>query len=32
MKEITPRDPVLLGLCSQTLFNQIIDEVKKNEE
>ena len=32
IKEITPRDPVLLGLCSQTLFNQIIDEVKKNEE
>jgi len=30
MKEITPRDPVLLGLCSQSSFNQVIDEVKKN--
>ena len=32
IKEITPRDPVLLGLCSQSLFNQIIEEVKKNTE
>lgn len=30
IKEITPRDPVLLGLCSQSLFNQVIEEVKKN--
>ncbi len=29
IKEITPRDPVLLGLCSQSLFNSVIDEVKK---
>ena len=29
IKEITPRDPVLLGLCSQSLFNQVIDEIKK---
>jgi uncharacterized protein len=29
IKEIIPRDPVLLGLCSQSLFNQVIDEVKK---
>lgn len=30
IKEITPRDPVLLGLCSQSLFNSVVDEVKKN--
>lgn len=29
IKEITPRDPVLLGLCSQSLFNSVIDEIKK---
>ena len=29
IKEITPRDPVLLGLCSQSLFNSVVDEVKK---
>jgi len=30
IREITPRDPVLLGLCSQSLFNSVIDEIKKN--
>jgi hypothetical protein len=29
IKEITPQDPVLLGLCSQTSFNQAITEIKK---
>ena len=28
IKEIKPRDPVLLGLCSQSLFNSIIEVVK----
>lgn len=32
IKEITPRDPVLLGLCSQSLFNLVIDEVKKSSK
>ena len=32
IKEITPRDPVLLGLCSQSLFNQVIDEIKKTSK
>lgn len=32
IKEIVPRDPVLLGLCSQSLFNQVIDEVKKTSK
>lgn len=29
IKEITPRDPVLLGLCSQSLFNSVVSEIKK---
>lgn len=29
IKELVARDPVLLGLCSQSLFNQVIEEVKK---
>ncbi len=32
IKEITPRDPVLLGLCSQSLFNQVIEDIKKNSK
>ena len=32
IKEITPRDPVLLGLCSQSLFNSVIDEIKKDSK
>lgn len=28
IKEIKPRDPVLLGLCSQSQFNVVIDEIK----
>lgn len=32
MKEIKPRDVVLLGLCSQSHFNEIISQVKSGEE
>ncbi len=32
IKEIIPRDPILLGLCSQSAFNIIIDEVKDNKK
>lgn len=28
IKEIKPRDPVLLGLCSQSQFNAVINEIK----
>ncbi|MDR2077568.1 MAG: DUF1013 domain-containing protein [Rickettsiales bacterium] len=27
IKEIKPRDPVILGLCSQSQFNAVIDEI-----
>jgi hypothetical protein len=29
IKEIKPRDPVLLGLCSQTLFRSLMADMKK---
>ena len=32
IKEIVPRDPVLLGLCSQTLFNQVIGDTQKSDK
>jgi hypothetical protein len=32
MKNIKPRDVVLLGLCSQSQFNDIISQVKSGEE
>ena len=32
MLEIKPRDVVLLGLCSQSRFNEIIAKVKDNQE
>ena len=32
IKEIKPRDPVMLGLCSQSQFNSVVDEVKKNKQ
>lgn len=32
IKEIKPRDPVILGLCSQSQFNSVVDEVKKNKQ
>jgi len=28
-ENLKPRDPVLLGLCSQTVLNDLIDSVKK---
>ncbi|MDR1498789.1 MAG: DUF1013 domain-containing protein [Rickettsiales bacterium] len=28
MKEIKPRDPVMLGLCSQSQFNSVVEEVE----
>lgn len=28
IKEIKPRDPVILGLCSQAQFNSVVDEIK----
>ncbi|MDR2760886.1 MAG: DUF1013 domain-containing protein [Rickettsiales bacterium] len=31
IREIKPKDPVMLGLCSQTQFNAIVEEIKKNE-
>ena len=31
MKNIKPRDVVLLGLCSQSQFNDIISQVKPAE-
>ena len=30
IKEIEPRDPVILGLCSQQQFNAVISELEKN--
>lgn len=30
IKEIEPRDPVILGLCSQQQFNAVIAELEKN--
>lgn len=30
IKEIKPRDPVILGLCSQTQFNAVMEEIKNN--
>ena len=32
IKEIVPRDPVLLGLCSQSLFDSVVDEIKKTDK
>lgn len=32
MKEIKPRDIVLLGLCSQSLFNEVIAQIKDNSQ
>lgn len=32
MKNIKPRDVVLLGLCSQSQFNDVISQVKSNQE
>ena len=32
IKEIKPRDPVILGLCSQSQFNSVVDEIKKNKQ
>lgn len=29
IKDIKPRDPVLLGLCSQTQFNAVIEQIKE---
>lgn len=29
IKEITPRDPVLLGLCSQSMLSSAVEEIKK---
>ena len=29
IKEIEPKDPVLLGLCSQSQFNEVVDEIGK---
>jgi hypothetical protein len=31
IREIKPKDPVMLGLCSQAQFNAIVEEIKKNE-
>lgn len=31
IKEIKPRDPVMLGLCSQTQFNAVIDDMKNSK-
>jgi hypothetical protein len=30
IREIKPKDPVMLGLCSQAQFNAIVDEVKND--
>ena len=30
IKEIKPRDPVSLGLCSQSQFNTVVEEVRSN--
>lgn len=30
IREIKPRDPVLLGLCSQSQFNAVINEIKND--
>ncbi len=32
IKEIKPRDPVMLGLCSQAQFNSVIEEIEKNKQ
>jgi hypothetical protein len=32
MKNIKPRDLVLLGLCSQSQFNDVISQIKINSE
>lgn len=32
IKEIKPRDPVLLGLCSQSQFNSIVKEIEENTD
>ena len=32
IKEIKPRDPVILGLCSQSQFNSVVEEIKKNKQ
>lgn len=31
IKEIKPRDPVSLGLCSQSQFNTVVEEVESNQ-
>jgi hypothetical protein len=31
MKNIKPRDLVLLGLCSQSQFNDVISQIKTEE-
>lgn len=31
IREIKPRDPVMLGLCSQAQFNSVIEELKNNK-
>jgi len=31
MKNIKPRDLVLLGLCSQSKFNEVISQIKSSE-
>ena len=31
MKNIKPRDLVLLGLCSQSQFNDVISQIKTGE-
>jgi hypothetical protein len=32
IKEIKPRDPVILGLCSRSQFNVLIDEIGKSSD
>lgn len=32
IKEIKPRDPVMLGLCSQAQFNTVVEEIEKNKQ
>ena len=32
IKEIKPRDPVMLGLCSQAQFNSVIEEIENNKQ
>ena len=32
IKELTPKDPVLLGLCSQFSFNNIVSEIENTDK